>query len=97
MKPYFVVLAILVSLASTGAALAHDHSKHNPLGMDGWSPDRIISFRIQSDAKIDQWAGRTVAPGETITYEGLTFRKSTADDYAQKKKCKWCPTQSACH
>ena len=40
-----------------------------------------------------------MAPGETITYEGLPFTKSDPQmTVAEKRqKCKWCPKRQACH
>jgi hypothetical protein len=78
------------------AATGSPHAGHNPEWLTG-TPDEIRAFRQQSDAKIDAWAGRTVAPGEVIMHQGLEFRKSTPADYQLAQNCRKCPMINACH
>ncbi|MBV9159710.1 MAG: hypothetical protein JO019_03905 [Candidatus Kaiserbacteria bacterium] len=77
-----------------------EHVGHTALSIPAsWSDAEVAAFVKQSDAKIDSWAGRTVAPGETIIHDGLPFTKSPASwTIAQRRSgCKWCPLKKACH
>jgi hypothetical protein len=89
-----VGLAIGFGTASFGRQA---HSGHNPMPIpESWTDAQVGAFIAESDRQIDAWAGRVVAPGEVITHEGFSFRKSTPEMVAQRR-CHWCPTRQACH
>jgi hypothetical protein len=91
------ILGVAVAVGFAAGSL-HGGHVHAPIDMPAtWGQAEIATFRVSSDRLIDQMAGRTVSPGETIWHEGLPFRKSTADDIATGQRCKWCPQRRACH
>lgn len=90
----FCAFVLGIAVAMT---FAPDRHNHVPLGMDGWSNTQVVAFRLNSDRKIDEWAGRSVSPGEVVMFDGLPFRKSTSEDITEQRKCKWCPKREVCH
>jgi hypothetical protein len=102
LSPVSAQAAVAADRTPTGmsgsfARTVHEHSTHVPVPIpDSWTDAEVASFIEQSDKKIDAWAGRMVAPGEVIIYQGLEFQKSTPEMIAQRS-CTYCPMLRACH